>query len=459
MIPRRNLFFDNLYKNPMLSVRTLTSLVLFSSSICLGQAQQAPAPAQATPTPGQPSLPTTIPPGPPIARDDLTPEQKEVMKEVDRLRAEKALLDAKIALADAKRTEELVPVNSEVLRLNSERALRMAKAAAEAAALEDERVRLERQASLEAARANARLAEKNNKIKELEAEAKQLQLESSNTVTRLNNDINRFQKEEEARKIAANAKPQYLKDPLVNGTLIISDRRIPLNGAITDQLAEFVCQRINFYNNQSTEFPIFLVVDSSPGGSVSAGYQIQKAMVASKAPVYVVVKAYAASMTAVIATLAERSFCYPNSIILHHQVSSNLKGNMTVLKEQMEFTTIWFERMATPVAKKMGITLQEFVKKMYENDSTGDWQAFGEKAQQLKWINQVVERMEETAVLDILSAPPTPAVLPARAGQEATFGISSQVDDKGRTIFTLPALANPFDAWWIYDPHGLYRAL
>lgn len=437
----------------------LLGLIFISILSLQGQTQPAPAPAQGTPTPGQPSLPTTIPPGPPIVRDDLTPEQKEVMKEVDRLRAEKALLDAKIALADAKRTEELVPVNSEVLRLNSERALRMAKASAEASALEDERVSLERQAALEAARSNARLAEKNNKIKELEAEAKQLQLEASNTITRLNNDINRFQKEEEARKIAANAKPQYLKDPLVNGTLVISDRRISLNGAVTDQLAEFVCQRISFYNNQNTDYPIFLVVDSSPGGSVSAGYQIQKAMVASKAPVYVVVKGYAASMTAVIATLAEKSFCYPNSIIMHHQVSNSLKGNMTVLKEQMEFTNIWFERMATPVAKKMGITLQEFVKKMYENDSTGDWQAFGEKAQQLKWIDHIVERMEETAVLDILAPAPPPAVSPARASQESTFGVSTQVDDKGRTVFILPALANPFDAWWIYDPHGLYRAL
>lgn len=437
----------------------LLGLIFISILSLQGQTQPAPAPAQGTPTPGQPSLPTTIPPGPPIVRDDLTPEQKEVMKEVDRLRAEKALLDAKIALADAKRTEELVPVNSEVLRLNSERALRMAKASAEASALEDERVSLERQAALEAARSNARLAEKNNKIKELEAEAKQLQLEASNTITRLNNDINRFQKEEEARKIAANAKPQYLKDPLVNGTLVISDRRISINGAVTDQLAEFVCQRISFYNNQNTDYPIFLVVDSSPGGSVSAGYQIQKAMVASKAPVYVVVKGYAASMTAVIATLAEKSFCYPNSIIMHHQVSNSLKGNMTVLKEQMEFTNIWFERMATPVAKKMGITLQEFVKKMYENDSTGDWQAFGEKAQQLKWIDHVVERMEETAVLDILAPAPPPAVSPARASQESTFGVSTQVDDKGRTVFILPALANPFDAWWIYDPHGLYRAL
>ena len=72
--------------------------------------------------------------------------------------------------------------------------------------------------------------------------------------------------------------------------LYISDRRIAFNGAVTEQLADYVCTRIAFYNNQSSEFPIFIVVDNSPGGSVAAGYQIQKAMAASKAPVHVVVK-------------------------------------------------------------------------------------------------------------------------------------------------------------------------
>ena len=414
-------------------------------------AQQSAAPAAApAPTPA-PTAPRTSP--------ELSPEQKELMKEVERMRGEKARIDAQVALAEARRAEELAPLTAETAKLTAERALRLAKAAAEAAALEDEKARLERQTSLEAARSSARLAERMNRIRELEAEAKQLQLEAGNTVARLTNELSRFQKEEEARKVATRAKPRYLKDPLVDGVLYISDRRIPFNGAVTDQLADYVIQRINFYNNQSPAFPIFIVVDNSPGGSVSAGYQIQKAMAASKAPVYVVVKGFAASMTAVIATLAERSFCYPNSIILHHQVSNNLRGNMTVLKEQIRFTTEWFDRLGTPVAKKMGISLEEFVKQMYANDSTGDWQAFGEKAKELKWVDVTVERIEETAVLDIIPVPTAPpSVVPViRPPQTEISGVAAKVDDKGRPYYELPPLSNPFDAWWIYDPQGLYR--
>lgn len=398
---------------------------------------------------------------PPVAP---VPAPSALSSEVERMRQEKARIDAEIALAEAKRAEELAPLNAETAKLQVERALRLARASAEAAALEDERARLERQAALEAARSSARLAERSNRIRELEAEAKQLQLEAANTIARLSNEIQRFQKEDEARKVATKAKPKYLKDPLVDGTLYISDRRIAFNGAVTEQLADYVVQRINFYNNQSSEFPIFIVVDNSPGGSVASGYQIQKAMAASKAPVYVVVKGFAASMTAVIATLAERSFCYPNTIILHHQVSSSLRGNMTMLKEQVDFTSKWFERMATPVARKMGLSLDEFVKQMYANDSTGDWQAFGEKAKQLKWIDQVVERIEETAVLDLLpvaqaqppSQPPGQPTVP-KPSQAESFGVWAKTDDKGRPYYELPPLANPFDAWWLYDPQSLYR--
>ncbi len=446
----------------VLALAVLTVAPVFAQQTKAKRAAAPVADAPAAASAAAPvAAPTTIAPGAPIPRDELTPEQKVSMKEADRMRGEKARIDAELALADAKRTEELAPLNAEVTRLTAERALRLAKASAEAAALEDERAKLERQAGLEAARSSARLTERSNKIRELEAEAKQLQLEAANTIARLSNEIQRFQKEDEARKIASKAKPKYLKDPLVDGVLYISDRRISFNGAVTEQLADYVCTRISFYNNQSSEFPIFIVVDNSPGGSVAAGYQIQKAMAASKAPVHVVVKGFAASMTAVICTLAERSYCYPNTIILHHQASNVVRGNMTVLKEQIDFTNQWFDRLATPVAKKMGISLPEFVKQMYANDSTGDWQAFGDKAKELKWVDNVIDRIEETAVLDLLPvpvAPPAMMPMPLPPTRTEISGVTSRVDDKGRPYFELPALANPFDAWWLYDPQGLYRA-
>lgn len=414
--------------------------------------------AQETAATAAPAVAPTAPTAAPTA--DVAPEAKALQKEAEKLKAETARIQAELALADAKRAESLAPVNAEAAKLTAEKALRTARLAAEAAAAEEERAKLERTTALETARAAARLTERNNKIRELETEAKQIQLESANAVSRIQVELTRHQKEEEARKVASKAAPRYLKEPLVDGTLVISDRRIPFNGPVTDQLATFVCDRIAFYNNQSSEFPIFIVIDSSPGGSIASGYQIQKAMVSSKAPVYVVVKGFAASMAAVIATTAERSYCYPNTILLHHQASTAFnRSNLTVLKEQIAFTQLWYVRLATPVAKKMGITLDEFVKQMYENDSNGDWQAFGDRAKELKWVDNVVERIEETSVLDILPDAQAASVavpMPARPVRTEA-GLSEKVDAQGRAYYELPALQNPFDAYWLYDPRGVYR--
>jgi ATP-dependent Clp protease protease subunit len=131
---------------------------------------------------------------------------------------------------------------------------------------------------------------------------------------------------------------------------------------------------------------------------------------------------------------------------------------MTVLKEQLAFVQRWFERLATPVAKKMGISLEEFIKQMYANDSTGDWQAFGDRAKELKWVDVVVNRIEETAVLDVLPARSTSAQpQPQPARPASVFGVELKVDAQGKAYYELPLLANPFDAYWIYDPQGVYQ--
>ena len=442
------------------TLRTLALAFLVAGPLSAQEPAKAEAPA--APAPAAPAAPSPEAPRAARPADEPSPELKALQKESERLRVETARIQAELALAEAKRAEALAPLNAEAAKLGAEKALRAARLAAEAAAAEEERAKLERAAALDAARAAARLSERNNRIRELETEAKQLQLESANAISRIQVDITRHQKEEEARKFAAKASPRYLKEPLVDGTLVISDRRIPFNGPVTDQLAEFVCDRIAFYNNQSSEFPIFIVIDNSPGGSIASGYQIQKAMASSKAPVYVVVKGFAASMAAVIATTAERSYCYPNTIVLHHQASSGFnRSNLTVLKEQLAFTQLWYERLATPVAKKMGVSLEEFVRQMYQNDSNGDWQAFGDRAKELRWIDTVVERIEETSVLAILPEPQPPApaqpAAPARPAR-SQFGLVERVDAQGRAYYELPTLQNPLDAYWIYDPRGVYRA-
>ncbi len=248
-------------------------------------------------------------------------------------------------------------------------------------------------------------------------------------------------------KNEANKEPDYLENPFQNGILTITDRRISLNGPIVRGMADFVTDRIQYFNNKSAELPIFIVIDASPGGSVMQGYRILKAMEASKAPVYVLVKSFAASMAAAIATLAPRSYAYPNAILLHHQMSSINWGNVTQLEEQLKIAKEWERRVADPVARKMGITLKEFKKKMYEHNSDGDWQEFADNAVKYKWVDYVVEGVRETGFLK------NPDVFKKPAPK---LNLLERIDKNGKPYVVLPRL-EPFDFYFIYNPDHYYR--
>lgn len=266
---------------------------------------------------------------------------------------------------------------------------------------------------------------------------------------KLKTELELRDKKEDWKK-QSNTEPVYYDKPFdeKNRELVISDRRISLNGPILKDTADYVTERIHYFNNISTQ-PIFIVIDNSPGGSVMSGYRILKAMESSKSPVYVVVKSFAASMAAVITTMARKSFVYPNAIILHHQMSTTNWGNMTQLKEQLEWAKEWEKRLHIPVAKKMGVTMDDFRKKMYEKNSDGDWQEFGDNAVNYKWADYVVDRIDETGFIK------NPDYKTAEPAKKSIYS-DERTDEKGMRYVNLPRL-EPFDFYFIYNPDRYYR--
>lgn len=292
--------------------------------------------------------------------------------------------------------------------------------------------------------------------------------------------------EEEQRfhaQFTAGKEPQRLEVPydVEKKTLVVSDRRIPLNGPIVADTASYIEKRIAFYNLQDEKTPIFIVISSSPGGSVMAGLRILQAMKQSSAPVYVLVKQFAASMAATITTLSEKSFAYPNAIILHHQVSSMGWGNTTDMEEMVKGMKEWQRRLLTPVAEKMGRTLEELVATMYERTRSGDWEEFADEALKLKWIDEVPDRVIETAFLyhpDIVSDPRMRDTNLSRARAESeTPALSAEqrlveslrenlhlhdsigiVKDGNDYKAVLPPLSGVgADVYAIHDPKGFFK--
>ncbi len=414
--------------------------------------------------------------------DEEDPEEKARKEELKRLKGEKEMIQARLALRSEQFKEELIGLKEDKERLAAENSLVRERLGDELLELKlaNERLSaqidtLNKEFSYETLKAKKLL---NDELSEMRNEEERLKLQNSIALKKMETEMAELRLADTRLKLKrstldidvaeltaklmlkekgdlvgdqvyADRDLMYLKEPFVDGVLHVSDRRVALNGPIWSGLADYVSERINFYNNESTDYPIFLVIDSSPGGSVMSGYKIMKAMHGSKAPVYVVVKSYAASMAASIATLAERSYCYPNAVILHHQISWGVSGNLTQQREFLEEAEEWWRRVARPVAKKMGLTLDEFISLMYEKNSDGDWREFGDRASELKWIDQVVDRVWEMSV----------DKNPDRFGQSmifATSALEEAIDQQGKPFVGLPRL-EPFDFYYLYNPDNYYR--
>lgn len=339
--------------------------------------------------------------------------------EVTRLKLERELMTEQVALETTKRQ---IALQQELSKIQAEKD------------------KLVQEGELSKARAD-----------KLANDLKSAQTEAALEITKLQGDITRIETADK-RSQFADAKPVFLKNPLKeNGILVVSDRRIPLNGLITTNTADFITSRIQYWNNKDRELPIFIVIDASPGGSVMAGYRILKAMESSDAPIHVVVKSFAASMAAAITTLAKESYAYPNAVILHHQISALVMGqlNLTQQREFHDESQRWWTRFGTPLANKMGITPDEFIKRMYAQSSSGDWSEFGEQAKDLKWVNHIVRGIDETS----FTKDPD-SVESTKAAKQAA--LAEEVDASGKPFVWLPRL-NPKDVYFLYNSDDYYR--
>ena len=380
---------------------------------------------------------------------ELEAKNKRLELEIDALKNE-----SQLAIAEIRAEAEVLAAKH---HLGEE------KAKAELAAMAIQHKKLMAEVEMINVANNRQEAELKSDQLEIQSEALRLDLRrkellAANDASNL--ELTQLKRQLEIREQAAKLRDSldieesYEATPFDGSTLTVSDRRIALNGPIIRGTADFVTERIHFFNNQDSEAPLFIVIDTCPGGSVREGYRILKAMEASDAPVHVVVKSFAASMAAVILTMAEHSYAFPNAVILHHQPFSFSVGNLTQQNEQMEIFNQWAERLHQPVADKMGVSLEDFYTQMYENNSDGDWQEFADVAQELKWVDNIIEELREEGIRRRPgSEAPQPFIIFAGTDADtAAAQVKSQVPQNAY----IPT-PGPFDFYFLYNRNGFYR--
>ena len=426
------------------------------------------------PTFGGPSSSTiasSAPPAPPsggpekVELDKLTSQNLiDTQKTAQRLRGvsdEREEAAARYNALFEKQKLELAPLEFTLKRYQLESNIQEEKFKKELSDLRQQREKLRMQNDLDRERLAAEQIKSDAEklkldvaLRDLDFQSRKLHIDAEladHKTVALKSDLELRDKKEEWKR-QANREPEYELQPFKDGVLTVSDRRVTLDGPIVSGVADAVTERIHYFNNKDEKLPIFIVIDRSPGGSVMEGYRIVKAMQASKAPVHVIVKSYAASMAAVITTLAPHSYVYPNAVILHHQILSFAFGNLTQQKEQLELLKEWYKRLAEPVAKKVGYSLDGWTKEMYKHSSDGDWQEFGDEAVRLKWADHVVHEIKETGFLK----DPEIASRDDKARARSSFGLAEESDAQGRRFMRLPRL-QPYDAYWIDNQDGYYK--
>ncbi len=387
----------------------------------------------------------------------------ELKKQLAVLSSEKQRRELESAIAQQKLQAEIVGLQAEIAKLSAQTELAAKRFAITdnerknrlATELAEQRDNLERaKLANEVATANLAAKQRELQLKDQEATLRTKELlnqrnEFDLQVAKLGTELH-LREKRDLWKNRVNREISYTKEPFKHGVLTISDRRSALNGPIVMDTADYIQDRIDYSNNQSTEYPIFLVIDASPGGSVMAGYKILKAMDGSPAPVCVVVKSFAASMAAGIAALVRKSYAYPNAILQHHQILKGSYGNLTQQKEGLKDMEEWWRRLGTPIAAKMWLTLDDFIKGMYQKSSTGDWKEFGDNARKLKWVDQIATTIREESLVKNPDVETKPIKLP----HDDYF--QAQTDADGNRHVVLPRL-DPVDCYYLYNPDGYYR--
>ena len=395
-------------------------------------------------------------------RTEAQLREEQLSAELARVRAEKARLDAAMALNASQQAKANEPEATRLAAMQRDAQLRAATLDAELAAGNAEMVRMKAEQDLLDMRHRVQLASMRREQEALaatnaltaekrRAEQARLADEQMRVDIESRTMAGRLAQRDAEQKIreAVDVLQAYPEQPFKDGVITVSDRRISLNGPIVSGSADYVCDRIDWFNNQDRTKPIFIVIDNSPGGSVMQGYRIVKAIETSDAPVHVIVKSFAASMAATIATLAPHSYAYPNAIILHHQMSTGISGNMTDIEQEVKMAQEWERRLAEPIARKMGISMAEFKERMYKARKTGDWEEFADAAVKLKWVDHIVSEIREEGIRrkpgDALPAP-----------MWGMFGVSMKQDEQGRPYMSLPPL-DPYDCYFMVNPRGFYR--
>lgn len=133
---------------------------------------------------------------------------------------------------------------------------------------------------------------------------------------------------------------------------------LTLYGEVSPESAAKLIAGIQTANEDKTDNPVYLYINS-PGGDVLSGGMIVDAMAVSRRPIYTVVVGMAASMAAYIHTYGAKRFMAPHSVLMFHRASVGIEDDMSHIAERMALYTRVIGDYEQHLSKMTGLSLAE----------------------------------------------------------------------------------------------------
>ena len=140
---------------------------------------------------------------------------------------------------------------------------------------------------------------------------------------------------------------------------LFDKRIIVISSQIESGMAANVMSQMLAMDNDSHK-PIKLYINS-PGGEVSAGFQIIDTMNSIKSPVHTINTASCASMGAVILSSGTKRMSLPHARVMIHQVSAGTEGNIQNMRASLAETERVNQTTMSFLAENCGKTTDELI--------------------------------------------------------------------------------------------------
>lgn len=172
----------------------------------------------------------------------------------------------------------------------------------------------------------------------------------------------------------------------IDKLVVDSSRMVVLETNIDIISASIVVSKLRKLDDKKSA-PITLVLDSN-GGSIDSGIEIIKAMESLQTPLQCLIDDKAYSMAAMISAYCPKLYAYKFSSIMFHEASYGARGTETQVKTITRMIQAMLHDLKVDVAKKMGITMEEFAHRMHD-----EWWMTGQEAAQIGFVGTIVDKI------------------------------------------------------------------